>query len=337
VANAVKQEPILTVDSLVKHFPVRRSAKVVHAVNSVSFSIGSGETLGLVGESGSGKTTVGRCILRLIEPTSGHIVFNGTDLTTISKSKLRRLRSSIQMVFQEPYESLNPRFTSRSIVEENLRLAGVSSGHERRQRVSEVLELVRLPARVANTYPHELTGGEQQRLSIARALSTRPALIVLDEPTSALDITVRAEIIRLLRDLQQQTEVALLFISHDLTAVKEISHRVAIMYLGEIVEVAETGDLFSRQLHPYSLALLASVLFPDPSVPLGRVKVAGEIPSPVDLPSGCHLHPRCPYSIPMCKEQWPSLREVAGRRVACHRAEDILRGAEPRAVDEVAS
>jgi oligopeptide/dipeptide ABC transporter ATP-binding protein len=325
------------VDSLVKHFPVRRSAKVVHAVNSVSFSIGSSETLGLVGESGSGKTTVGRCILRLIEPTSGHIVFNGTDLTTISKSKLRRLRGSIQMVFQEPYESLNPRFTSRAIVEENLQLAGVSAGHERRQRVSEVLELVRLPARVANTYPHELTGGEQQRLSIARALSTRPGLIVLDEPTSALDITVRGEIIRLLRDLQQQTGVALLFISHDLTAVKEISHRVAIMYLGEIVEVAETEDLFSRQLHPYSLALLASVLFPDPSIPLGRVRVAGEIPSPVDLPSGCHLHPRCPYSISMCKEQWPPLREVADRRVACHRAEDILRGAEPRAVDEVAS
>jgi oligopeptide/dipeptide ABC transporter ATP-binding protein len=333
----MKREPVLSVDGLVKHFPVRRSTKVVHAVNGVSFTIGRGETLGLVGESGSGKTTVGRCILRLIEPTSGHVVFNGTDLTTISKSSLRKLRGAIQMVFQEPYESLNPRFTSRAIVEENLRLAGVTSGSERRRRVSEVLELVRLPARVANTYPHELTGGEQQRLSIARALSTRPDLVVLDEPTSALDITVRGDIIRLLRDLQQQTGVALLFISHDLTAVKEISHRVAIMYLGEIVEVAETDDLFSRQLHPYSLALLASVLFPDPGIPLGRVKVAGEIPSPVDLPSGCHLHPRCPYSIEICKEQWPPLREVEGRRVACHRAEDILRGAEPRAIDEVAS
>jgi oligopeptide transport system ATP-binding protein len=333
----MKREPVLAVDGLVKHFPVRRSTKVVHAVNGVSFTIGSGETLGLVGESGSGKTTVGRCILRLIEPTSGHIVFNGTDVTKLSRSRLRKLRGSIQMVFQEPYESLNPRFTSRAIVEENLQLAGVSSSSERRRRVSEVLELVRLPARVTNTYPHELTGGEQQRLSIARALSTRPDLIVLDEPTSALDITVRGDIIRLLKDLQHQTGVALLFISHDLTAVKEVSHRVAIMYLGEIVEIAETDDLFSRQLHPYSLALLASVLFPDPNIPLGRVKVAGEIPSPVDLPSGCHLHPRCPYSIPVCKEQWPSLREVEGRRVACHRAEDILRGAEPRAIDEVAS
>lgn len=332
----MKLQPVLSVERLVKHFPVRRSSKVVHAVNSVSFTIGSGETLGLVGESGSGKTTVGRCILRLIEPTSGQIMFKGTDLMSLSRSQLRHLRGSIQMVFQEPYESLNPRYTGGAIVEENLALAGVAP-RERRRRVAEVLELVKLPSWVAQTYPHELTGGEQQRLSIARALSTRPDVIVLDEPTSALDIAVRGDIIRLLRELQQRTGVSLLFISHDLTAVKEISHRVAIMYLGEIVEVAGTDDLFSRQLHPYSLALLASVLFPDPGIPLGRVKVAGEIPSPVDLPSGCHLHPRCPYSIPRCVTEWPPLRQVADRHVACHRAEDVMRGAQPRPVDEVAS
>jgi oligopeptide transport system ATP-binding protein len=332
----VNSKPVLTVVDLVKHFPVRRSSKVVHAVNGVNFTIGLGETLGLVGESGSGKTTVGRCILRLVEPTSGHIVFKAQDLTTLQGSNLQKLRGSIQMVFQEPYESLNPRYTSRAIVEENLELAGVSSRKDRQRRVMEVLELVRLPANVAKTYPHELTAGEQQRLSIARALSTRPDLVVLDEPTSALDITVRGEIIRLLQDLQKQTGVSLLFISHDLTAVKEISHRVAIMYLGEIVEVASTNEIFSRQLHPYSVALLASVLFPDPTAELGAVKITGEIPSPVDLPSGCHLHPRCPYAISRCETEWPSLRTMANRQVACHRAEEILAGLQPRAVDDVA-
>jgi oligopeptide transport system ATP-binding protein len=332
----VNSKPVLTVVDLVKHFPVRRSSKVVHAVNGINFTIGLGETLGLVGESGSGKTTVGRCILRLVEPTSGHIVFKDQDLTTLQGLNLQKLRGSIQMVFQEPYESLNPRYMSRSIVEENLELAGISSRKDRQRRVMEVLELVRLPANVAKTYPHELTAGEQQRLSIARALSTRPDLIVLDEPTSALDITVRGEIIRLLQDLQKQTGVSLLFISHDLTAVKEISHRVAIMYLGEIVEVASTNEIFSRQLHPYSVALLASVLFPDPTAELGAVKIAGEIPSPVDLPSGCHLHPRCPYAISRCDAEWPPLRTVANRQVACHRAEEILAGLQPRAVDDVA-
>ena len=332
----MNSKPVLTVVDLVKHFPVRRSSKVVHAVNGVNFTIGLGETLGLVGESGSGKTTVGRCILRLVEPTSGHIVFKDQDLTTLQGSNLQKLRGSIQMVFQEPYESLNPRYTSRAIVEENLELAGISSRKDRQRRVMEVLELVRLPANVAKTYPHELTAGEQQRLSIARALSTRPDLVVLDEPTSALDITVRGEIIRLLQDLQKQTGVSLLFISHDLTAVKEISHRVAIMYLGEIVEVASTNEIFSRQLHPYSLALLASVLFPDPTAELGAVKIAGDIPSPVDLPSGCHLHPRCPYAISRCETEWPPLRTVANRQVACHRAEEILAGLQPRAVDGVA-
>lgn len=332
----MNSDPVLTVVDLVKHFPVRRSSKVVHAVNGVSFIIGRGETVGLVGESGSGKTTVGRCILRLVEPTSGHISFKGQDLTALKGRQLQKLRGSIQMVFQEPFESLNPRFTSRAIVEENLKLAGMESANERRRRMIEVLDLVRLPAGVANAYPHELTAGEQQRLSIARALATRPDLVVLDEPTSALDITVRGEIIRLLQDLQQKTGVSLLFISHDLTAVKEISHRVAIMYLGEIVEVARTPEIFSRQLHPYSLALLASVLFPDPTTELGRVKVVGEIPSPVDLPLGCHLHPRCPYAVARCQTEWPPLRQVGDRQVACHRAEEILAGAQPRAVDDVA-
>lgn len=332
----MNSKPVLKVVDLVKEFPVRRSSKVVHAVNGVNFTIGLGETLGLVGESGSGKTTVGRCILRLVDPTSGHIVFKDQDLTKLQGSNLRKLRGSIQMVFQEPYDSLNPRYTGRAIVEENLELAGISSRKDRQQRVIEVLELVRLPANVANIYPHELTAGEQQRLSIARALSTCPDLVVLDEPTSALDITVRGEIIRLLQELQKQTGVSLLFISHDLTAVKEISHRVAIMYMGEIVEVASTNEIFSRQLHPYSLGLLASVLFPDPTAELGAVKIAGEIPSPVDLPSGCHLHPRCPYAISRCETEWPPMRTVANRQVACHRAEEILAGLQPRSVDDVA-
>ena len=258
---------VLQVENLVKHFPIRHSRDVVHAVNGVSFDVRAGETLALVGESGSGKTTVGRCILKLIPATAGRIVFKGKDISGGSDRQFRPARARIQMVFQEPYESLNPLFTVRRTLQENLRLAGELDGRQVQDRVLEVLDMVRLSRHLLDAYPHTLTGGEQQRVSIARALSTNPELVVLDEPTSALDISVRAEIIRLLKELQRETGIAFLFISHDLTAVREISTRVAIMYLGEIVEVAPNPEVFGHQLHPYGQALLSSVLLPDPTLP----------------------------------------------------------------------
>lgn len=316
---------VLRVEHLVKHFPIRRSRDVVHAVNDVSFEVRAGETLALVGESGSGKTTVGRCVLRLIEPTAGRIVFNGQDVTRLGAQEFRRIRPRIQLVFQEPYDSLNPRMSIRQILEENLILEDRLDRRAREARVLDLFDMTRLPRGLLDRFPHELTSSEQQRVGIARALATRPDLVVLDEPTSALDITVRAEIINLLRDLQRESGVAYLFISHDLTAVKEIGHRVAVMYLGEIVEVAPNPDIFDNQLHPYGQALLASVLFPDPDAVYATVALEGEIPSPVHLPSGCHLHPRCPFVLPVCRTDWPPLRPFEGNRLAaCHRAQEFL-------------
>ena len=319
---------VLRIEHLVKHFPIRRSRDVVHAVNDVSFELHAGETVALVGESGSGKTTVGRCILKLIEATSGAIHFQGKDITSLSARQFRNLRPRVQMVFQEPYDSLNPRFTVAEILEENLSLAGGGSRAQRRKRVLELLGLVQLPIRLLQAYPHELTGGEQQRVSIGRALSTRPDLIVLDEPTSALDISVRADIIRLLSKLQAETGVAYLFISHDLTAVKEISHRVIIMYLGEIVEIAPNPEIFDDQLHPYSKALLASVLLPELAPRATGVLLQNEIPSPVTLPTGCYLHPRCPFALELCSTERTTLKVLApGRMAACHRAHEFVSGA----------
>lgn len=316
---------VLRVENLVKHYPVRHSKDVVHAVNGVSFEVHAGKTLALVGESGSGKTTVGRCVLRLIEPTSGAILFNGHDATRLSQKEFRQHRPRIQMVFQEPYASLNPRMSISQIVEENLVLEGRLNRAERRNRILELIDMVKLPHETLDCFPHELTGGEQQRIAIARALSTSPDLVVLDEPTSDLDISVRAEIINLLRDLQNRLGIAYLFISHDLTAVKQISHEVAIMYLGEIVEVAPNPNIFDRQLHPYGQALLSSVLFPDPNAVRSDVTLVGEIPSPVDLPSGCYLHPRCPFATAECTVNHPALRSFAGSRLAaCHFAEQFL-------------
>jgi oligopeptide/dipeptide ABC transporter ATP-binding protein len=316
---------VLRIERLVKHFPIRHSRDVVHAVNDVSFDVHAGETLALVGESGSGKTTVGRCVLKLIEATSGRIVFNGQDSTSLSQKEFRRLRPRVQMVFQEPYDSLNPRMSIRQILEENLLLEGRLDRQARDRRVLELLEITNLPQMLRRRYPHELTSSEQQRVGIARAISTHPDLVVLDEPTSALDISVRAEIISLLKTLQQETGIAYLFISHDLTAVKQISHRVAIMYLGAIVEVAPNPDIFDAQLHPYGQALLASVLFPDPDAVRAPVSLKGEIPSPVNLPSGCFLHPRCPFALPVCTVDRPELRPFPYHRfAACHRAEEFL-------------
>jgi oligopeptide transport system ATP-binding protein len=336
-------DPILRVEDLVKNFLLRGTSDVVHAVNHISFEIGAGETLGLVGESGSGKTTAGRCVLRLIEPTAGRIYFKGQDITRMSQGEFRRLRPRTQMVFQEPYDSLNPRMSIAQIIEENLYLEGRLTKQERRRRVSELLEMVGLDPEYLDYYPHELTSGEQQRVGIARAISTEPDLIVLDEITSALDISVRAEIIKLLKRLQEEIGISYLFISHDLTAVREISQRVAIMYLGEIVEVGPNPEIFEYQFHPYGKALLSSVLYPDPDAPYGEVELKGEIPSPVDLPSGCFLHPRCPFAINVCATNHPELIEVHNpvvlvgnhRLAACWRAEEFLEVLQPIAMSRL--
>ena len=316
-------ERLLEVSNLVKHFPMGRR-QTVKAINDVSFHIDRGETLALVGESGSGKTTVGRCILRLIEPTEGRITFAGAQVDTMSANQLRALRPRVQMVFQEPYDSLNPRMRIRKIVEEPILLGGDMTPVQRHDRVAEVLEMVRLGADSMDKYPHQFSAGEQQRIGIARAISTEPELVVLDEPTSALDVSVRAEILDLLTDLQEDLALSYLLISHDLTAVRRVCHRVAIMYLGKIVERGNAEELFEQPLHPYSRALLSSVLYPDPSEQLSRFLLSGEIPSPIDLPPGCHLHGRCPWAVDTCNDAYPDAEELLpGRHVACFRAREM--------------
>ena len=314
--------PLLTVSGLVKHFPMGRRS--VQAVNDISFEISRGEALALVGESGSGKTTTGRCVLRLIEPTSGNIRFDGIDIIGLDQRTLRTLRRRMQMVFQEPYDSLSPRMRIGTIVEEPLKLAGAMPPGERRDRVAEMLRLVRLEADTINRYPHQFSAGQQQRIGIARALITSPELVVLDEPTSALDVSVRAEVLDLLSDLQDELGLAYLFISHDLTAVRRVCDRVAIMYLGRIVETGETEEIFEQPLHPYSRALLSSVLYPDPTRKLARFTLEGEIPSPVNLPRGCHLYQRCSWSEPRCAETYPPTERYGpGRAVSCYRAREM--------------
>ena len=316
-------ERLLEVSNLVKHFPMGRR-QTVKAINDVSFHIDRGETLALVGESGSGKTTVGRCILRLIEPTEGRIRFAGAQVDTMSADQLRALRPRVQMVFQEPYDSLNPRMRIRKIVEEPILLGGDMTPAQRHDRVAEVLEMVRLGADSMDKYPHQFSAGEQQRIGIARAIATEPELVVLDEPTSALDVSVRAEILDLLTDLQEDLALSYLLISHDLTAVRRVCHRVAIMYLGKIVERGNADELFEQPLHPYSRALLSSVLYPDPSEQLSRFLLSGEIPSPIDLPPGCHLHGRCPWAVDTCNDAYPDAEELLpGRHVACFRAREM--------------
>jgi oligopeptide transport system ATP-binding protein len=312
---------LLEVADLVKHFP-QRHGSVVKAVNGVSFRIEAGEALALVGESGSGKTTVGRCILRLIEPTHGIIRFLGQNLIGLSEAQLRRLRPRMQLVFQEPYDSLNPRMRIGRLIEEPLLLAGYPPA-VRHERLMELLQMVGLEDSVAELYPHQLSGGEQQRIGIARAIATSPALIVLDEPTSALDVSVRAEILNLLSELQRRLGFAYLFISHDLTAARRVCQRVAVMYLGKIIETGRVEDIFAQPLHPYSRALLSSVLYPDPTHTPTRFTLKGEIPSPIDLPRGCHLFARCPWARHDCDRTAPVLETLLpGREVACFRARE---------------
>ncbi len=309
--------PLLEVQDLVMHF--RQDAKrVVKAVNGISFVIAPGEALALVGESGSGKTTVGRSLLRLIEPTGGRVAFLGQDITAMPVSRFRPLRSRLQMVFQEPFASLNPRMRVGRIVEEPPLLSGERDASRRRERCLEALALVGLPPSAGMGFPHQFSAGEQQRIGIARAIATRPDLVVLDEPTSALDVSVRAEILALLDDLRRKLNLAYLFISHDLAAVQRVCQRVAIMYLGRILETGATDELFAQPKHPYSRALLSSALFPDPKRAVPRFLLKGEIPSPINLPTGCHLHQRCPWAQPVCAAETPNLETIMpGHLISC--------------------
>ena len=316
--------PILEVKDLKKHFPVRkgllrRTVGHVYAVDGISFSIGEGETLGLVGESGCGKSTAGRAVLRLIEPTSGKIAMTGRDITRLPKKELRPYRRQMQIVFQDPFSSLNPRMTAGDIVGEPLLVHGMGRGKERREQVSALFERVGLrPAQMVN-YPHQFSGGQRQRIGIARALALGPKLIVGDEPVSALDVSIQAQVINLLQDLQRERKLSYLFISHNLAVVEHISHRIAVMYLGRIVEYADTRSIFTRPQHPYTEALLSAVPVPDPSVKREKRLVQGDVPSPVNPPAGCHFHTRCPYAVARCKTESPSLREIApGHHVSCH-------------------
>jgi oligopeptide/dipeptide ABC transporter ATP-binding protein len=320
-------EPLLEVHNLVKHFPVgggmfKGPSAVVRAVDDVSFTIRRGETVGLVGESGCGKTTTGRCILQLERPTSGRILFEGVDLTTLDDAALRAIRRKVQVIFQDPYSSLNPRMTIGQILAEPLKVHGIVPDRARRDaRVRELLEQVGLLPQHARRYPHQLSGGQRQRVGIARALAMEPALIVCDEPVSALDVSIQAQIINLLEDLQQRFGLTYLFIAHDLSVVRHISDRVVVMYLGKVVEVADRQALYEDPLHPYTRALLSAVPIPDPALEAQRehTVLRGEVPSPLRPPSGCVFHPRCPRAEARCSAEIPALREIKpGHRAACH-------------------
>ena len=319
-----KSKTLLEVKDLCKHYPIRKGLfsrifGYVYAVDGISFTINEGETLGLVGESGCGKSTVGRTILKLIEPSRGEIIWRGERIDELSRSQMRPYRQQIQAVFQDPYSSLNPRMRSADIVSEPLRNFESLSKAQGRERVSALFERVGLRPDQMLRFPHEFSGGQRQRLGIARALSVKPKLIMLDEPVSALDVSVQAQVINLLEDLQREFQVSYLFVAHDLAVVKHISHRVAVMYLGRIVELAPTKELFSRPSHPYTEALLSAVPVPDPKYQRKQIVLGGDVPSPINRPNGCHFHTRCPYAQERCKAEEPVLEEITpGHSVACH-------------------
>ena len=311
---------LVRVRGLFKYFPFAGSDDVVRAVDGVTFEIYKGETLGLVGESGCGKSTVGRCLLRLIEPTRGEIRFEDQDVLSLSGGDLRRLRREMQIIFQDPYASLNPRLRVRDIVAEPLAVHGIGTRDERRARVAELLTKVGLDPDYMDRYPHEFSGGQRQRIGIARALALNPKLIVADEPVSALDVSVQAQVVNLLEDLQQEFNLTYLFISHGLAVVEHISDRVAVMYLGRIVEIASAADLYANPLHPYTRALLSAIPIPDPTRRRERIVLRGDVPTPINPPAGCRFHTRCPDAVPECAQIDPDLREVApNHSVACIR------------------
>ena len=317
-------EPLLMVRNLKKYFPIRRGllsrvAAHVKAVDDISFDINKGETFGLVGESGCGKTTAGRAVLRLIEPDAGTIRFDGVDLHHLRKQELRRKRSDMQIIFQDPYASLNPRMTIRTIVGEPFAIHRLATGLEREHRVADLLKTVGLDPAMMNRYPHEFSGGQRQRIGIARALALKPKLIIADEPVSALDVSIQAQIINLLADLQQQFGLTYLFISHAIPVIEHISTRIGVMYLGKLVEVGTSAQICLAPKHPYTQALLSAVPVPDPAAKKQRIVLRGDVPTPINPPSGCRFHTRCPIAVERCKTEEPPLRQIAdGRDVSCH-------------------
>jgi oligopeptide transport system ATP-binding protein len=320
------KDVLLHVDDLVMHFPIyrgvfRRQVGVVHAVDGVSFDIKRGETLGLVGESGCGKSTTGRTILQLYKPTGGHVYYEDTDLTTLKREEMRYMRREMQMIFQDPYASLNPRMTVTEIIGEPLVVHGIAGGKEIQEKVEHLLEVVKLNPAFANRYPHEFSGGQRQRIGVARALALQPSLIICDEPISALDVSIQAQVVNLLEDLQKEFNLTYLFIAHDLSMVRHISDRVAVMYLGIIVEIADRVDLYNNPLHPYTQALLSAVPIPDPVSDAQRQRrvLEGDVPSPVNPPSGCRFRTRCWLAAKICEEQRPEFREITRDHfAACH-------------------
>jgi peptide/nickel transport system ATP-binding protein len=339
--------PLVEIDHLKVYFPIKsgivfdRHIGDVKAVDDVTFAIDRGETFGLVGESGCGKSTLGRAILRLYEPSEGRILFDGEDITHLRESRVRPLRRRMQMVFQDPFASLNPRHSVGRIVGEPIRVHGLGGRRSAARSVGELLRIVGLPADAASRYPHEFSGGQRQRIGLARALAVNPDFIVCDEPVSALDVSIQAQIINLLDNLQDEFELTYLFIAHDLAVVRHISDRIAVMYLGSIVEISPADDLYDNPLHPYTISLLSAIPIPDPEVERNRktILLAGDLPSPANPPPACRFHTRCPYVQPTrCRDDVPALRPLtSGHVVACHWAEDIQAGKiEPKAVEPVA-